>query len=246
VARNLGGRWKGTLSLGLNGRAPTASELFGFYLFSQFDGYDYIGNPELKKETAQQAELSVSWQHPKWKLQATGYVSRVNNYIIGRYQPSLSAMTMGAKGVKQYENMGYALLAGGEAGIVFSPFTNTQVVSTLKYSYARDDNKQPLPMIAPLRNLSSVRQSFKNFWLQAETEMAAKQDRVSMDANERVTGAFSLFHFRAGYELKGEKIRWQFKGGVENILDAYYREHLDWGNIARPGRNFYLQVSFGL
>src|SRR5690606_33607924 len=72
---------KASLSAGFNGRTPTASELYGFYLFSQFDGYDYLGNPELKPEKSIQSEFTLSWQQPKVRVQATAYTSRVENYI---------------------------------------------------------------------------------------------------------------------------------------------------------------------
>jgi iron complex outermembrane receptor protein len=34
----------------------------------------------------------------------------------------------------------------------------------------------------------------------------------------------------------------EIQAGVENILDKQYHEHLDWGNINRPGRNVYAQI----
>ncbi|WP_109700215.1 hypothetical protein [Chitinophaga deserti] len=48
-----------------------------------------------------------------------------------------------------------------------------------------------------------------------------------------------------GYNGQAKGFRWQLNAGVENIFDAYYCEHLDWGNIARQGRNFYLQPGIG-
>lgn len=234
-----------SLSLGISGRTPTASELFGFYLFNQFDGYDYTGNPALKQESAQQAELTLCWQPAKLKLQATGYVSRVSRYIIGEYVQGLSAMTIGAKGVKRYENIDKALLAGGEGSLLYTPFLQTKIMATIKYAWAQDDKGDALPLISPLRSIGSLRQHINRLWVQAELEAAAAQHRVSRVAQERTTGAFSLCHFRMGYEGKSRYFGWQLNAGVENILDAYYREHPDWGNIARPGRNFYLQLGIG-
>ncbi|RPD43545.1 TonB-dependent receptor domain-containing protein [Paracnuella aquatica] len=245
VSRKLFPSLKASFSLGMNGRAPSAGELFGFYLFNQFDGHDYIGNTKLRKEIGQQAELTLSWQQQKWKVQASGYISKVRHYIFGKINPGLSVMTPGARGVKTYENTAQALLAGGEGSVVYQPFSGTQLVSTLKYAHAQDNTGNPLPLIAPLRNISTLRQHFNALWLQAEMELAAAQRRVSVAANERSTGAFSLVHLRAGYQLQQGRVLWQLNAGVENILDAYYREHLDWGNIARPGRNVYMQVSVG-
>ena len=245
VNRPLIGRLKGSLSVGINGRTPTASDLYGFYLFNQFDGYDYIGNPGLKQETGLLVDGTLSYQQRQWKAQITGYISRINNYILGAHTPSFSAMTIGARGVKQYQNIDYALVSGAEASVVYSPSTQTQIVSTLKYAYGKDNQGVPLPMMAPLRNISSVRHYFASLWLQAEMETAAAQNKVSKVANERPTGSFTLYHLRAGYQTNIKNKAAQLAAGVENIFDVYYREHLDWGNMARPGRNVYVQLSIG-
>ena len=242
VARKLHQNVKATLSFGMNGRTPTASEMFGFYLFNQFDGYDYVGNSELKREIGQQTELTLAWQQAKLRVQAAGYVSRVKHYIIGEYEPSLSAMTIGARGVKLYENIPYALLAGAEGSFSYNPIPQTAIISTVKYGYGEDNTGAALPLIAPFRTISSVRHYFGKLWLQAELEAAASQKRVSLAANERQTSDFTLYHFRLGYQIKGKRLAWQLNSGIENIFDAFYREHLDWGNIARQGRNIYFQV----
>ncbi|WP_299760742.1 TonB-dependent receptor [uncultured Pontibacter sp.] len=246
LSRMLLQKLKATVSGSLNGRAPTASELYGFYLFSQFDGYDYIGNPNLKAEKSMQGELTLSWQEPRLRLQATAYTAKVDNYILGSYAPNLSAMTIGARGVKVYQNTAHAFLAGAEASAVYNLNGYTQLVSTIKYSYGCDAAGEPLPMMPPLRNVTSLRKYLGDYlWLQAETEVAAAQHRNSEDFAEQPTNAFMLWHLRAGYKKETEKKVWQLNGGVENIFDVNYREHLDWGKISRPGRNLFLQLTMG-
>jgi iron complex outermembrane receptor protein len=235
-----------SISIKQNGRTPTASELFGFYLFNQFDGFDYLGNCELKPEIGQQGEVTISWQQPKWRLQTTGYVALIKNYIMGKHLPSLSVMTIGARGVKQYENYATALLGGIEASLIASPLPRITMITTLKYATGRDNEKAALPLIAPLRTIETVRYQRGNLWLQAELEAAAAQNNISIAASEKRTSAFAICHFRFGYQFKTPKMIWQWSAGVENFSDVYYREHLDWGNIARPGRNIYLQMSIGL
>lgn len=245
VNRALIGKLRGAISVGMNGRTPTASELYGFYLFNQFDGYDYVGNPSLKQEKGLLVDATLSYQQKNWKVQATGYASKVSNYILGAHTPAFSAMTPGAKGVKQYYNRAHALVAGAEASVVYTPFAKTQLVSTLKYAWGKDSEGDPLPMMAPLRNISSVRHYFTHLWLQAELETASAQNKVSKAAHEKPTGSFALYHFRAGYTTQIKNLPVQLAAGVENLFDVYYREHLDWGNVARPGRNMYVQLSIG-
>ena len=38
----------------------------------------------------------------------------------------------------------------------------------------------------------------------------------------------------------------ELAAGAENLLNATYAEHLDWGDFYRPGRNFYFSLKFGL
>lgn len=242
LSRQVAKQLRASLSVGMNGRGPTASELYGFYLFSQFDGYDYIGNPSLERESGLQAELSVMLNIKKLKIQASGYLTRVANYITAETAPGFSAMTIGAKGVKQYFNAEHAILSGMEASVVYMPYRNIQVVSVLKYSRGQNDGGEPLSMISPFRNTSSIKFSAGKIWLQAEAEFSASQNRVDVSAGEKPTGSFSLFHFRSGFATEFRKTAVQLNAGVENIFDVFYREHLDWGNIPRPGRNIYIQA----
>lgn len=241
LSRQLGKSWQAQLGVTWNGRAPSASELYGFYLFNQFDGYDYIGNPGLYKESSLQGEATLNWK-PSSRLQArvTGFVSAINNYIMGKQDVSLSTMTPGARGVKVFSNTRTAMMAGGEGSILARPLKNTRISSTLKYVYGEDAQGDPLPMINPIRSINAVRQQVKNLFIQTEYEVAGNQNRVSIITGEQQTGSFNLWHLRMGYVGTWNNMPWQLEGAVENIFNSLYREHLDWGKIPRPGRNLVL------
>lgn len=225
-------------------RMPTSSELYGFYLFNAFDGYDYIGNTLLKPENALKAEANISGRSGIFQYGLTGYVSRINQYIMGIYQPGLSTMTIGANGVKQHVNLPYAMIAGAEASLIVQPDHSLWFINTTRYSYGEDQLHQPLPMIPPVRNTSSLRKMIGPCAVQAELELATAQNRVSNKAVERKTAAYAIAHLRLMYSgsLAGNLFR--IDGGMENLFDQAYREHLDWGGIPRPGRNVYLQFTF--
>ena len=243
--RKLTGGLQATVGAVLNGRAPSANELYGFYLFNQFDGFDYVGNASLKAERSLMAEMTIAWQQPKIRWQLSGYYSSVHQYILGIRDPGYSVMTIGARGVKQYRNINRALLTGAEASMIYRPFVNTQLMATLKYSYGEDGRGEALPLIAPLRSIGSLRQQLGQFSIQAEWEAAASQRRVSASAAESPTSGFSIAHLRAGYKINTKQIAWQLDAGVENLFDTAYREHLDWGKIFRPGRNLFVQLTLG-
>lgn len=235
-------RFKTTASIGYSERAATASELYGFYLFNSSDGYDYIGNPVLKNESSLQAEVSGSYSRNMTRLQLTFFGSRINNYIIGSINPGFSSMTIGARGVKTFENIPEAWVAGFEVSVVAKPVTQTELISTLRYSWGIDNYKLPLPFMPPLKNITSFRFQPGKFSAQLESEAVLKQNRFSDKAEEDATPGYVLVHIRVGYVFDLLQSKLQVQSGVENLLDKQYHDHLDWGNIPRPGRNIYLQL----
>lgn len=225
-------------------RMPTASELYGFYLFNAFDNFDYIGSTLLKKENALKADIGIFYTRTKLQLSFSVFASKVNNYILGIYDPTYSTMTIGANGVKFYKNILFAEMAGFESGIIYKPTNNVQLISTFKYNYGRDNSNNPLPLIAPFKNITSVKKQLKNWSIQIETETASAQNRVRVDAKENTTTGFLIANARSSYSSMLNKKAYRIDIGVENIFDKAYKEHLDWGNINKPGRNIYMQVSF--
>lgn len=239
-------RFRITASLGYAERMPTASELYGFYLFNAFDNFDYLGNTSLEREQALKADLQFAYSRKKIQFSWNLYVSRIRHLIAGTVAANYSVMTPGASGVKQYGNLPHATMAGTEAALMWKPSKGWQWLSTLKYHYGTDQDGNPLPLIAPLRLVSSLRKEISRLSVQAEMETASRQQRVSKMAGEHETPSFLLIHARASYVFKVnrlEQIRVDL--GVENILDKSYYEHLDWNRIPRAGRNFYMMLTCG-
>lgn len=225
-------------------RMPTSSEFYGFYLFNAFDNYDYIGSTLLKKEQAYKADIILAYTKSNIQLSITPFAVRVNNYILGVFQQGLSAMTIQAKGVKQYENISYADMAGLEALIIIKAGSSLQFISTFKYNYGVDNNKDPLPLIAPFKNTSSIKKQLNKWSLQLDAETASAQNRVNIQAKETATPGFFKANIRVAYSDFWEQTSFRIDCGIENIFDAAYKEHLDWGKIYRPGRNIYAQLSY--
>lgn len=229
-------------SLSYSERFPTATELYGFYLFNASENYDYIGNPFLNPEKSIQAELTGNYRFGRSNIKLTGYYIHVLDYITGMVNPALSVMTIGAAGVKRFEQIKFADIIGAEGSLFLNVNKNVDVVSTLKYAYGKDSENNPLVAIAPLKSIVSVRRTFNNFYVQAESEMSAAQNRVNKMAAELPTNGFAIFHLRGEYNFAFFKLNSKAQFGVENILDKNYTEHLDWGKIPRQGRNFYIQL----
>lgn len=244
ASKKINTNWQINASAGYAERMPTASELYGFYLYNAFDGYDYIGNTSLKTENAFTADASVVWHQKQIRLQASVFYSYVSNYIIGVVDNNYSTMTIGAKGVKVYQQAAWAEIAGSEASVQWKLPANVTLVNTLRFTIAQDDDKQAFPFIAPLKNIGSLRFAQHRFSAQLEYEASAAQNRINSNTGETATPGFVLAHARLGYLIVPGIKSLSLQAGVENIFDEAYREHLDWGGILRPGRNVYGQLKF--
>jgi iron complex outermembrane receptor protein len=239
--RNLSGRMTMEVQGGYGERIATLNERYGFYLFNRFDGYDYLGNPELLNESSWNSEGTLSYFGSKVELQITPFYQRINNYIMGRREEGLSTMTIGARGVKRNINVERADLKGFDVMLLASPVPSLQWITTVKYTYGNNALGEAMPLIPPLKSVTSLRYEKKKFNVQVEWEWAAAQKHVSASFGEHQTPAYSILYLRAGLTLNSS---WQFNAGVENVLDRRYREHLDWGGIPRPGRNVYFNLVY--
>ena len=223
-------------------RMPTESEQYGFYLFNAYDGYDYIGRPDLKSERSVQLETSVKLEINKFRFNLTGYYYNFDRYIMGKIDEDLSPMTIGANGVKVYENHDFAMLAGLESQMIFA-WNHFDLINLLKYTYGKIDNDQPLPLIPPLKNNFEVNYHLNSSWhFTIGMEAAAGQDRINAEFGERATPGYAIANcmINKTFQLKQTSLKTNIR--VENIFDKNYYEHLDWGNIPRTGRNLSLSV----
>ncbi|WP_456458530.1 TonB-dependent receptor [Reichenbachiella sp.] len=242
--------WSSAFSTKVGGsygeRLPSVSEMYGFYLYNNFDGYDYVGNPEIKKESSYQLTGSINYQPvEKLEINLSGFHYWFNDYIIGYVDESLDAMTIGAKGVKVYENVDGVTFSGFDAQVLYQASKHLQLLYAVKATYATDGEGTPLPLIPPLKNNLTVVGQIKGFKLQAEGEWSMAQNQISENTGEIATPAYQLIHLRGSKDWDMEKVKLGLSLGVENVLDESYREHLDWGGVLRPGRNFYASLRVG-
>jgi iron complex outermembrane receptor protein len=224
--------------------APTGSQLYGYYLFNTLDNYDYIGNPSLKTEKSLQADVSLGYNHGIAGVNLTGFYHHLYDYIIGTIVPGYSPVMIGASGVKQYSNMAGAFITGAEASASINLKQGFQSMNTLTYSYGTLSDGSPVPMLSPLRGVSSVRYTYKGWHIQAEADWATAKGRVNTEAGEATSPAYALLNLRTGYKFIYRNHIWNVNLSVENLLDQRYRTYSDWGSILRPGRDFVVYVAY--
>lgn len=229
---------------GYSERLPSTSERYGFYLFNRMDNHDYMGNPDLKNENAYNAELNfiLSGRNVSFKL--SGFSNYLQNYILGETQLGMSSMTIGADGVRAYRNIPAAYISGAESQLNYQ-FANEHFTlnNSLKWVQGRDTHGMPLPLISPLKSVTSLRFVHHNLFIQIENELASAQKKVNISYGELASSGFSILNLRSTYTFALKNNKLEFAAGVENLLDKAYYEHLDWGKMLRPGRNVYTMLS---
>jgi iron complex outermembrane receptor protein len=233
------------LGIGYGERLPTLSEQFGFYLFNAYDGYDYIGNPNLKLEKSSNIFLNYNYTKKHFKLQILNYLYFIDDYIIGLYYPDLGTLNLYASGVKKYMNIPSAKVFSTSFQGQWDVTNSIEFFGMFKYIYGEIQD-EPIPLIPPVKSLFSITYLKENYFLIAETELSPAKQRINESFGESKTDGYAIFNLRSGVDFKLSDTSIRLSIGAENVLNATYQEHLDWGNYNRPGRNFYINLRIAL
>jgi iron complex outermembrane receptor protein len=229
---------------GYGSRAPSVSEGYGYFLYNTFDGYDYLGNPALKNEKSLEGNASVSWRNHALDVKLDGSVFYFSDYIIGRPRADWWRMTVGAAGVKVYENLPHATMFNTNLTVKYYFAAYFQWRNRLSYAIGRDNAGHPLPLIAPLTGESSVSYRQNHFSAEISVQGAGRQTNFSAEYGEDLTPPYLTANLSVGYSFKIRSVITNLKAGIENILDKNYSTYSDWNNIPRKGRNVF--INWGL
>jgi iron complex outermembrane receptor protein len=229
---------------GYGSRAPSVSEGYGYFLYNTFDGYDYLGNPALKNEKSFEGNASVSWRNSSLNVKLDGSAFYFSDYIIGRLREDLWRMTMGAAGVKVYENLPHATIVNANLTVKYYFADYFQWRNRLSYAIGRDNGRNPLPLIAPLTMESTVSYRQNHFSAEINLQGAGRQTNFSPEYGEDLTPSYLTANLSVGYSFKIRRVITNLKAGVENIFDKHYSTWSDWNNIPRKGRNIF--INWGL
>ena len=235
-----------SIGMGWGSRAPTVTEAYGYYLNNTFDHYDYIGNPRLKNESAIELNTSYQWtmDNGKWIINADGNCFFFSNYIIGQFENRLSAMTVGAEGVKVYGNISHATIANFSLTSQWTILPWLTWNTRLEYALGQDEAGEPLPMISPFAYSTSLGVSFGRFQGKAEVQGNARQTKYGKKYGETETPAWTIMNLSANYQFSILHYQLALRFGVENLFDKRYTTYADWCDIPQKGRNIYMNLSF--
>ena len=225
-------------------RAPSVSEGYGFYLFNSFDGFDNIGNPNLKNETAFEGNFSIGLKKEKFSIKANASYFHFYDYIIAQSDFSLSPMTIGANGVRVYSALNSATIFN--SSLSFEYFVNPFFTWNLQTTYAigKTNDNENLPFISPFSYISSLRFKKNKFTSEIQLIGNATQSNFNPEFGEDQTPNFAILNINAGYQFKFGTTKLMLKAGIENVFDKNYSTYADWNNIPRMGRNFYVNLNY--
>ena len=225
-------------------RAPSVTEAYGFYLYNSYDNYDYIGNPYLTNENSLELNASLNYTKNKFFIGFEGSAFHISNYIIGEIEPNFDRMTIGAYGVKVYKALDYAIILDTSLSSEYKISTNFTLKGSIGYSLGQDNEGENLPLISPFSYKTAI--SYKQAMFDTELGLygASKQQNYSADYGEDMTDSYNVYYLNASYNFYAGSNNIYVKAGVDNIFDMNYSTYADWNNIPRPGRNFFINVSY--
>jgi iron complex outermembrane receptor protein len=235
--------------LGRVQRSGSLTERFiNFFPVGQ-DPYELVGNPDLAPEVNNQLDLTYTWEKKKTMINVDIFGSYLQDMILSSIDTSIAPKLPMSPGVRRFSNIESGFKTGFEIEwaqeLVWNMYHNFSVA----YTYAQDlSRNEPLPEIPPLDIRYTLRGNYLKEKLhpKVSARYVATQDRISLEYGETVTPDFVLLDLGVEYVLN-KYIR--LGGGVNNLLDENYYEHLNRSVRGTPdpiyamGRNFFVNVS---
>lgn len=268
---DLTSNWKATAGAGLGQRPPTLTELYvrSAFIGSLQRGLTFmLGDRELSPETLLQIDMGLIGQFDRLQVGANAYHAWIEDYITY----DLFAASSGADGLADgvgYVNTPRATLAGVESFIQYQMLDSVSLFGNLSYVQGTDRTrnegdyfdlnlrsrvfgveKEALPGIPPLDSRVGILfhdASPDRLWgLECSVRAVARQNRIAATLQEVATPGFATVDIRGFRRLSQN---WLLTGGIENVGDRFYQEHLDYRTgtgVFRPGIGYYtgLEISF--
>ena len=254
---------KWVVGLGHKQKAPSYNELYSWFPLGVSaglaDGRNYIGNLELKEETAYQLDFGLDYTalDNSWFISPRVFYQRIDDYIQGvattAPEANMIAAMMGAKQPLQWSNTDAALY-GLDVQAVWQ--INSQLRWDSSLSYVRGERKDiddDLYRIAPLSLHNSLSWKSNNWRVTGQWQLVAQQNQVSSTQDEQKSAGYGVVNLNLGYQLSSTLL---FNLGIKNLLDKQYSPHLAGVNrvmmaeVARgtklpeAGRSVHASVSF--
>lgn len=220
--------------VGLKNRAPSYQER---YLWTPMeatgglaDGHTYIGDINLKSETAYQLDLGLNYQDESFMIAPHIFYQSIDDYIQGTplemedmTARMMANMMAGDTNPLKFSNVD-AKLYGIDLNSYYNVTDAIQLSTIVSYVQGeRRDIDDNLYRIAPLNGQVDVSYNAESWMVKASLVMATKQSDVSVTNNEQETSGYGVVNIDAQYFFNNDLA---LRLGVDNILDKNYQNHL--------------------
>jgi len=259
------GTWR--LSLARKTRAPTHLERYGWLPIAASaglaDGNNYVGTLDLDPETAWIAEAGVDLSGPRWWVRPTLFFHQVDDYIQGTSfdetpgtvdsMVEMVSMMNGDMTPLRFSNVD-ARMFGVDADFGYQLSAAWRVEGVLSVVRGeRRDVSDDLYRISPDKLSLGLVYDRGDWTVTLEGIAVDGQDHVSDTNSEQETGGYGLFNLYGSWQVS-EQV--DISGGIENLGDREYRDHLSGYNrvmnsdvnlgerLPGVGRNVFLRLSY--
>lgn len=225
-------------------RAANATERYAYFPFLtviQQSSNFVLGTPGLKQEKANQFDLSLAGTYDDVRFHLSGFASYVEDYITVRMAPAGSGPL-----AQRFLNTN-ATLAGAEASTEVDLHEQWTAFANASYVSGRDlEIDEPLPSIFPFQSRSGIRwhdPTGKRYGVEFAIRAVTGQNQVAASLLEPTTPGFTTYDLR-GFWHVNEHLK--LSGGVENITNKNYLEHLNVHvpPVLEPGTNLFVGVQW--
>jgi len=184
---------------------------------------NWVGNPDLDPTRNNQADLGVEISGTDYYVSASIFYSALRDYIYLVDVPDPDGEG-GLPAARTYRNIDATLYGGELAGQLALPL-DLYLAGTLSYVRGKkDDTDENLVEIPPLEGKVSLRWDIDSYFVELTERFADSQDRVDESLGEEETSGWAVTDIKAGANWAG----WSLYGGINNLLDKFYRTHLSY------------------
>jgi len=223
---NLGNNWNLAATLSNAFRAPNINDLGSF---GKFDFGTEVPTTSLQPEKSFNKEIGLKKINQQMLFSLSAYHNKLTN-LIDRVPAEFNGDTLyNGDRVFTKENIGEAIIYGGEFEMIIKPAKNWDILSHLTYTNGQNISKnEPLRRIPPLFGKAGFRhRPIDGLYYELEMLFAGAQKRLAAGdksdhrINPNGTPGWVTLQLRAGYNW-----RWfSLQSGIENLLDQSYRMH---------------------
>lgn len=245
-------RWELTARLGSAERAPDPQER---YTGLRRMGTDSVGNPTLEPPRQTQIDLGVGFRDERLVLEVSGWAARLDDAVTV-VDAERQVMVPGVMNRHARTYVNHDAKMWGAEGSALAPFGRSFALQA-KIAWVRGSRDlspetgivdRDLPELPPLSGSLSLRWEPGRWFAELEGVAAAGQERVDSGLQESPTPAWEIANLRGGIELG----RFWLIGGIDNLFDRAYHEHLSYQRdpfrsgvaVPEPGRALSLSLRY--